>query len=126
MKKLAINEILQSGDEKTQQSRAEKVKLHFWSVFKKAASHIPFIEDVVAAYYCAFDPATPKHARAVLLAALAYFVMPIDAIPDVFTGLGFTDDAAVLTIALTTMRAYITQAHHEAARKVLDKTQKTV
>jgi uncharacterized membrane protein YkvA (DUF1232 family) len=32
-----------------------------------------------------------------LLAALAYFILPFDFIPDMIPGLGFTDDAAVLT-----------------------------
>lgn len=121
MKKATIDGILQPVDELTQHSRSEKVKLHFWSVLKKAASHIPFIEDVVAAYYCAFDPATPQRVRAVLIAALAYFVMPLDVIPDIFPVFGFTDDVTVLTIAITTMRTYIKESHHEAARKILGK-----
>lgn len=31
-----------------------------------------------------------------IVAAIIYFVMPIDALPDFIAGLGFTDDAAVL------------------------------
>lgn len=31
-----------------------------------------------------------------IVAAIIYFVMPVDALPDFIAGLGFTDDAAVL------------------------------
>ena len=43
------------------------------------ARNIPFAEDAVAAYFCAFDTNTPFRVRAMLMGALAYFVMPIDA-----------------------------------------------
>ena len=68
----------------------------FWATFRKAARYIPFAEDLVAAYYCAFDPATPIRVRAILIGALAYFVLPLDVIPDFIAGLGFTDDVTVL------------------------------
>ena len=38
--------------------------------------------------------------RAALLGALAYFVLPIDAMPDLLPIVGFTDDAAVLAGAI--------------------------
>ena len=38
-------------------------------------------EDLLAAYYCAFDRETPLQVRAVLLGALAYFVLPFDGMP---------------------------------------------
>jgi uncharacterized membrane protein YkvA (DUF1232 family) len=31
----------------------------FWTAFKQFAGRLPFVEDLVAAYYCALDPATP-------------------------------------------------------------------
>ena len=63
------------------------------------AGQIPFAEDLAAAYFCAVDPATPSRVKGILFAALAYFVMPVDFIPDFITGLGFTDDAAVFAMA---------------------------
>ena len=56
-----------------------------------------------------------------MLAALAYFVLPADAIPDFIFGLGFTDDIAVLTAAITAIRAHMTPAHRAAARDALAK-----
>jgi uncharacterized membrane protein YkvA (DUF1232 family) len=95
------------------------VRAKFWRTAKKAARHIPFMEDVVAAYYCALDKNTPLRAKGILLAALGYFVLPTDAIPDFVFGLGFTDDVAVLTAAIAAVRAHITPAHRLAAREAI-------
>ena len=70
-------------------------------------------------YYAAIDPATPGHVKAVLMAALAYFVMPADMIPDVLAGLGFTDDAAVLMMAVKMLAPHIRSSHVEQARAFL-------
>jgi uncharacterized membrane protein YkvA (DUF1232 family) len=77
----------------------QEVREKFWRTAKKAARHVPFMEDVVAAYYCVLDANTPLRAKGILIAALGYFVLPVDAIPDVIFGLGFTDDIAVLSPA---------------------------
>jgi uncharacterized membrane protein YkvA (DUF1232 family) len=88
----------------------------FWRKTAKVAAQIPFAEDLLAAYYCAFDRATPLQVKATLLAAIAYFVLPLDAIPDVLPVLGFTDDAAVLATAIKLVSAHILPAHRDAAR----------
>jgi uncharacterized membrane protein YkvA (DUF1232 family) len=54
-----------------------------------------------------------------LLAALAYFVLPIDTVPDFLVGIGFGDDAAILLATITLVRAHITPIHIAAARRVL-------
>ena len=100
-------------------ARSDRVRRKFWSTFRKAARTIPFADDVVAAWFCALDPATPHKVRAVLLAALAYFVLPFDTVPDFLAGIGFSDDIAVLVAAITMVRAHITPAHREAARNAL-------
>ncbi len=91
----------------------------FWRTVKRAARQVPFMDEVVAAYYCALDRKTPLRAKGILLAALAYFVMPADAIPDVLLGIGFTDDIAVLTAAISAVAAHVTPAHRAAARAAL-------
>ena len=120
MTKVLYGEIL--GPEGENQ-RQERVRSKFWATFRKAARYIPFAEDLVAAYYCAFDPATPTRVRAVLIGALAYFVLPLDAIPDFIAGIGFTDDVTVLIAAIATVGAHITPAHRAAAKRALDETQ---
>ena len=54
--------------------------------------------------------------RATLLGALAYFILPFDAIPDFLLGLGYTDDAAVLLAAFTACKTHITEDHRARAR----------
>jgi uncharacterized membrane protein YkvA (DUF1232 family) len=95
----------------------------FWRKARRTLGRVPFTEDAVAAFYCATDSATPLSIRATLFGALAYFVVPLDAIPDLFIGLGFTDDAAILLAAFTAARAHITEVHRERARAWLLKAQ---
>ncbi|MEM0907206.1 MAG: YkvA family protein [Pseudomonadota bacterium] len=95
------------------------VRAGFWKTFKRAVRQIPFSHDLVAAYYCAMDPAVPLRVRATLLAALAYFVAPIDAIPDFLVGVGFADDATVLLTAIAMVATHITERHRDRARDAL-------
>jgi len=84
------------------------------------SANIPFSQELVAAYYCALDKETPFHARATLLGALAYFVLPIDIVPDFIIGLGFSDDITILAATLLRLRQYITDDHRDQAKKALD------
>ncbi len=68
---------------------------------------VPFTEHALAAYYAATDPSTPGHVKAVLIGALAYFIVLTDMIPDFIAGLGFTDDAAVLLAALRVLKRHV-------------------
>lgn len=102
-----------------EETREERVRDRLWATVKRAARSIPFMEDVVAAYYCALDPKTPRTVRMTLLAALAYFVAPIDIVPDILPLVGFGDDAGVLMAAIAMVRAHITPDHLEAARRAM-------
>jgi uncharacterized membrane protein YkvA (DUF1232 family) len=53
----------------------------FWAKIRRFAARLPFAEDLLAAYYCAFDRDTPAHVKASLIAALGYFVLPSAARP---------------------------------------------
>ena len=85
----------------------------------RVAGRIPFADDLAAAWYAAMDPATPRKAKAVLFAALAYFVMPADAVPDILVGFGFADDATVLATALSIVGAQVRERHRRSARRLL-------
>src|SRR5437773_409775 len=95
------------------------VRQRFWIKLKQVAAKLPFIEDLLAAYYCAFDRQTPRHVQAALLGAIAYFILPFDFIPDMLPVLGFTDDAAVLATAIWLVASHITPEHRDAARAAL-------
>jgi uncharacterized membrane protein YkvA (DUF1232 family) len=96
-----------------------RVRARFWPTVRKALRAIPFIEEVVAAYYAMLDPATPARPRLILIAALAYFVSPFDFVPDIILGLGFLDDASVLAAALAAVSGSIKDEHRGAARRAL-------
>ena len=75
-----------------------------------------FVENAVAAWYCARNPATPKYVKAAIVSVLVYFIMPIDAIHDVLAQLGYTDDATVFCavyriVSKHIMEAYLAGAH---------------
>jgi uncharacterized membrane protein YkvA (DUF1232 family) len=91
----------------------------FLDRFRRIGRKLPFAEDLVAAYVCATDPATPARVRMMLLGALAYFVMPVDMVPDFLPLLGFTDDAALLIATIATVGAHMTEAHRLRAREIM-------
>lgn len=101
--------------------RQEKVNERFWPKLLKYIGRIPFAEDLVASYFCTTDPTTPLSARASLLGALAYFILPTDLVPDFIAVLGFSDDATVLAIAMSVASAHIKPSHRKLAAEVLGK-----
>lgn len=95
------------------------LRRRFWRKVGVVVRTLPFTEDLLAAYYCAFDRATPRRVQLMLMAAIAYFVLPADAVPDWFPVIGFTDDAAVLAATVKLVADHITGVHRQAARAAL-------
>ncbi len=95
------------------------VKKSFWRKFGRVASLIPFATELLSAYYCSIDPETPVRVRAILVAALAYFILPADLIPDFIIGLGFSDDATVLTAAIGIVAGHISDVHKSRANSTI-------
>jgi uncharacterized membrane protein YkvA (DUF1232 family) len=107
------------GDNEKAAHEEARVRREFWSKFRRFAARLPFAEDLVAAYFCAFDRNTPRKVQVALIGALAYFVLPFDFIPDMLPLIGFADDAAVLATAMRLVSAHIGPQHREAARRVI-------
>lgn len=120
MDDVKIGEILLPGEPDRQEQTERQVRSKFWPKMKRVASKVPFARDAAAAYYCAMDRDTP-FVLGILLAALGYFILPIDAVPDIFAVVGFTDDIAVLTAALAMIRAHIKMEHYEAADAAIER-----
>jgi uncharacterized membrane protein YkvA (DUF1232 family) len=99
----------------------QTVRQGFWPKATRVARKLPFAEDLLAAYYCAFDRATPFQVKAALVGALAYFVLPADAVPDLIPMLGFADDAALLAGVIKLVSGHILPEHREAARRALER-----
>jgi uncharacterized membrane protein YkvA (DUF1232 family) len=66
-------------------------------------------------HYAARRPDTPAWAKATVYSALAYFILPSDAIPDFIPG-GYTDDLAVIAAAVATIAGYIDQQVKDRAQ----------
>ncbi|SON57319.1 hypothetical protein HDIA_3778 [Hartmannibacter diazotrophicus] len=103
----------------SQEQQEARVRKNFWRVLKRAGRSIPFVDEVVAAYYCALDPETPVRVRVMLMGALAYFVLPVDAVPDFLALVGFTDDVTVLAATIAMVRGHITAKHRDKAHEAL-------
>ena len=98
-----------------------RVNHGFWPKVRRVARRLPFLDQLLAAYYCTLDPKTPIQVKAVLMGALAYFVLPVDVIPDFIAGFGYTDDATVLYAAIRSVGKYIRDDHRARARETLNK-----
>lgn len=98
-----------------------RVRNGFWPKMRRVAAKIPFADQLLSVWYAARDPDTPVAAKGIMLGALAYFVLPVDAIPDIFAGIGFTDDAAVIAALLATLGANIKRRHRDLADEALER-----
>jgi len=98
-----------------------RVQRGFWPKIRRTAARIPFANQALSVWFAARDPQTPMAAKGLMLGALAYFVLPIDAIPDVFAGIGFTDDAAVFAALIATLGANIRPRHRKDAEAALER-----
>ncbi|MGH6875855.1 MAG: YkvA family protein [Rhizomicrobium sp.] len=98
---------------------ARIVEEGFWPKLLRLAGRVPFAEDLAAAYFCVIDPATPGRVRGVLLAALAWFVLPAAVMPEFIVVLGFTNEIAVTAIAVRMIRTHLKERHYARARQAL-------
>ena len=91
----------------------------FWDKLKnfalKAGGEV--IEKALQLYYAAQRPEIPKWAKTVIFGALAYFISPVDAIPDIIPMAGFTDDLGALAAAIGMVAMYITDDVKAQARQ---------
>ncbi len=106
---------------KYSEKNEQLVKKNFWSKTRKFAGKIPFTKDAVAMYYCAIDAKTPLWAKGIAFGALAYFISPIDAIPDALIGLGLTDDAAIIAAGVRAIAGQVTEEHRQKSEEFFEK-----
>jgi len=94
----------------------EAARRGFVGKAKHYLNRLPMAQETVAMYFAMLDPKTPLWVKGTAAAALAYFVLPLDAIPDLMPLVGMSDDASVLAAALTAVSAHVTAEHRERAR----------
>lgn len=95
----------------------------FWEKLRRYAKTAgrALVEYALILYHVLKDPDTPTWATAAIVSALAYFISPIDLIPDFIPVVGFTDDFAALVTALSAVAMHIKPAHRQLARETADK-----
>ncbi len=77
------------------------------------------IEKVLWLYYATDNQKVPAKAKAVIYGALAYFISPLDAVPDVIPIVGYTDDLSILASAVVTVSFYINDEVKQRTRDTL-------
>lgn len=93
----------------------------FWSKlanFALAAGR-DLVDLALQLYYTLQSPDTPAWAKGVIIAALGYFISPVDAIPDFIPVIGYVDDLGVLVAAVGTVATYITPETKATAEATL-------
>ena len=76
------------------------------NVAKQAGAKVVYA--ALLLYFLMKDPLVPMKAKLTIAAALGYFILPTDAIPDLAPLVGFSDDLGVLIFALNQISEYIT------------------
>jgi uncharacterized membrane protein YkvA (DUF1232 family) len=99
----------------------QRVARGFWPKIRKVAAKTPFAADALSLWWCAKDPTTPAAAKGMMFAALAYFVLPTDAIPDILPAIGLTDDAAVIAAVIALVGRNLKPRHKDEAKTFLAK-----
>ena len=93
----------------------------FWDKIAKVvkSAGLELIYKAVQLYHATQSPACPAGVKAAIYAALGYFILPIDVVPDFIPGVGFADDLAALTAALVMAGAYIDLGVKTKARNTI-------
>ena len=97
----------------------QTLRRDMWRKLKREAAALPFLEDILTAHYCAFDRRTPLFVKAVLVGAIAYFVMPNHLLPKYIPLIGYADDAAIIAAAIKVVSSQIKPEHRQAAQRTL-------
>ena len=81
----------------------------FWIKLKLSAKIAgrELVEKSLWLFYAAKRPDTPIWAKTAIYSALAYFILPTDAVPDFIPITGYTDDMAAIAAAVATISSYI-------------------
>jgi uncharacterized membrane protein YkvA (DUF1232 family) len=101
------------------QAEIERVTRELPALVAGIARQVPFAEDTVAAFHAALDPAVPSAKRLMIWGPLLYFVIPLDAIPDIIPVAGFVDDGAAIAAMIAAVGSAITASHRAKAREML-------
>ena len=91
----------------------------FWAKLSKFALSAgrSLVEQALTLYFTLLNPETPKWAKGVIVSALGYFILPLDAIPDITPVVGFADDLGAIAAAMGIIAAHVSPDDRERARR---------
>ena len=95
----------------------------FWEHLKKWAVKLggDLLLNALILYHVLRAPETPMQAKMIIVGALAYLVLPFDAIPDFLPVAGLVDDAAALATAMVQVGTHITPEIRKRAENDRDR-----
>ncbi|MGN1386062.1 MAG: YkvA family protein [Bacillus sp. (in: firmicutes)] len=108
------NELEKSGKYYSEDKMWDKLK----RLGKKAGTNVVYT--VLLLYFTLQKPDIPAKTKAIIVGALGYFILPLDLLPDIAVGLGYTDDLGVLGIALLQIAFYIDEEVKTKAKAKLN------
>jgi uncharacterized membrane protein YkvA (DUF1232 family) len=110
----------------TDEIKSDSYRKHYsdTSLWKKVKGHskaagMRVIYLVLLLQYLMKSDTVPTKVKLILSAALGYFILPIDFIPDFAPLLGFSDDLGVLLLILRQMAKHITPEIKQKAHEYL-------
>lgn len=80
--------------------KIQYVEENLWTKLERVGEKISFAKDIMALVRYLRDPLVSWHRKAIVAAALIYFISPVDAIPDITPLVGYLDDLGVITALL--------------------------
>ncbi|HEY3388541.1 MAG TPA: YkvA family protein [Prolixibacteraceae bacterium] len=94
----------------------------FWKKLKGFAGKagVKVVYSALLLYYMLVDEAVDLKSKVTIVAALGYFILPFDIIPDLLPVIGFTDDLSVLMFTLSVVKAKINETHRVKARNTME------
>lgn len=86
--------------EETTSEKMNYIEENLWEKIERVGKKISFAKDIFALVKYMRDPLVSWHRKTIVVAALIYFISPIDAIPDIAPLIGYLDDLGVITAVL--------------------------
>ncbi len=87
--------------------KIEEIDESLWAKLERTGKKISFTRDIIALYNYIKDDKVAWYRKAIVIGALLYFIIPVDAIPDLSPLVGYLDDLGVITAVIKYMGSEI-------------------
>jgi len=108
--------VKENSSEEDVREKIEYVDENLWPKLEKSGKRISFAKDILALYKYMKDPLVKWYRKAIVVGGLIYFIVPIDAIPDMTPFFGYLDDLGVITALLKYLGSELMSYYPEGYR----------